>query len=384
MSVLRARAQRPGERDPAAPLWWGTIGLRLVTLAFACAVLFVQLDRYQRPGLAVAVFAAMCVWSGLTGFYYTRGHRSARLVVADVAVTSALVLTSPLALSAAQYAASAPLVTTVWAAVPPVVAGARFGAVGGVLGGLAVAVATGFAQLELDLDVARDGVLLIVSGLLVGAAATTARRSQARLAEALRTEAATTERERLARSIHDNVLQVLARVRRQGAELGGEAGELARVAGEQEIALRTLVSTGAPEPRANGHVDLAAALRVLATDRVQVSAPAGEVRVPTAASGELVAATKEALVNVDRHAGPTARAWILLEDLGGEVVVTVCDDGPGIPDGALDAAATRGHLGIPSSIRGRIEHTGGTATLETGPGAGTEWEFRLPRRSGPP
>ena len=367
-------------RDPAAPLWWGTIGLRLVTLAFACAVLLVQLDRYQRPGLAVAVFSVMCVWSGVSSVCYARGFRRSWLVVTDAGVTCALVLTSPLALSAAQYAAAAPLVTTVWAAVPPVVAGARFGAGGGVLGGLAVAVATGFAQLELDLDVARDGVLLIVSGLLVGAAATTARRSRARLAEALRTEAATSERDRLARSIHDNVLQVLARVRSQGAELGGEAGELARVAGEQEIALRSLVSTGAPEQYPNGHVDLGAALRVLATDRVQVSAPAGEVTLPSAASTELLAATKEALANVDRHAGSNARAWVLLEDLGDEVVVTVCDDGPGIPDGALEAAAARGHLGVRSSIRGRIDHLGGTATLETGPSAGTEWELRLPRR----
>lgn len=174
---------------------------------------------------------------------------------------------------------------------------------------------------------------------------------------------------------------MLARVRRQGAELGGEAGELARVAGEQEIALRTLVSTGVPEQHANGHLDLAAALRLLATDRVQVSAPAGDVTLPSTASGELIAATKEALANVDRHAGSTARAWVLLEDLGSEVVVTVCDDGPGIPDGTLDAAAARGHLGIPSSIRGRIAHLGGTTTLDTGPDTGTEWEFRVPRRS---
>ena len=51
---------------------------------------------------------------------------------------------------------------------------------------------------------------------------------------AAQVEAATRERERLARGIHDSVLQVLALVRRRGEELGGEAAELGRLAGEQE------------------------------------------------------------------------------------------------------------------------------------------------------
>ena len=61
-------------------------------------------------------------------------------------------------------------------------------------------------------------------------------------------EAASRERERLARGIHDSVLQVLALVQRRGAEAGGEAAELGRLAGEQEAALRSLVG-GAPRGR---------------------------------------------------------------------------------------------------------------------------------------
>ena len=52
---------------------------------------------------------------------------------------------------------------------------------------------------------------------------------------------AAAERARLARVVHDGVLQVLALVQRRGAEIGGEATELARLAGEQEAALRTLI-----------------------------------------------------------------------------------------------------------------------------------------------
>ncbi len=49
------------------------------------------------------------------------------------------------------------------------------------------------------------------------------------------------ERARLARAVHDGVLQVLALVQRRGAELGGDAAELGRLAGEQEAALRSLI-----------------------------------------------------------------------------------------------------------------------------------------------
>lgn len=367
-------------RNPTTPLWWCSIALRLVTLIFACGALLVQFDDYHRPRLGVSVFVVMCLWSAFTSFCYARGSRHAWLVIADVALTCALVMASPLILSTAQYDAAAPLITTVWASVPPVVAGTRFGALGGVFAGIAVAVATGLAQLEVDLDVIRDGVLLMASGLLIGAAATTAHRSQAKLEQALRAEAATTERERLARSIHDDVLQVLARVRRQGAELGGDAGELVRVAGEQEFALRALVSSENESQPPNGHMDLGAALRVLSNEQVHVSAPADDVPLPADLGGELVAATREALTNVTKHVGRFAPAWVLLEDLGGEVMITVCDDGPGIAAGALENAAARGHLGVQSSIRGRIEQAGGVANLETGPGTGTEWELRLPRR----
>lgn len=366
--------------NPTTPLWWGSIVLRIITLLFACGALVVQFGAYHRPRLAVGVFAVMCVWSVLTSVCYARGARHGWLVIADVALTCGLVMTSPLILSDTQYATAAPLVTTVWASVPPVLAGTRFGALGGVLSGAAVAVATGFAQLEVDLDVIRDGVLLVASGLLIGAAATTAHRSQAKMAEALRTEAATGERERLARSIHDNVLQVLARVRRQGAELGGDAGELVRVAGEQEFALRALVSSESGCPPAGGTMDLGAALRVLSNDHVYVSAPADNVPLPADLGNELVAATREALANVAKHVGRYAPAWVLLEDLDSDVVVTVCDEGPGIPVGALEDAAARGHLGVQSSIRARLEQVGGVAELETGPESGTEWELRLPRR----
>jgi signal transduction histidine kinase len=213
------------------------------------------------------------------------------------------------------------------------------------------------------------------------------------LSRALRIEAATRERERLARDIHDSVLQVLAMVQRRGNEIGGEAAELGRMAGEQEVALRTLVAGGpvrVPVPRApdewedapqTGPVDLRTLIRPYAGAKVTVAAPAEPVMLPPRAARQLAAAVGAALDNVTRHAGPDACAWILVEDEPGEVLVSVRDDGPGIREGRLADAEREGRLGVAQSIRGRLCDLGGTAELTSVPGQGTEVELRVPRRA---
>ncbi|NEA24851.1 sensor histidine kinase, partial [Actinomadura bangladeshensis] len=61
-------------------------------------------------------------------------------------------------------------------------------------------------------------VLLLLAGLVVGHVVRLAREAEARLARAVELESANRERERLARRIHDSVLQVLAMVQRRGGE----------------------------------------------------------------------------------------------------------------------------------------------------------------------
>jgi signal transduction histidine kinase len=118
---------------------------------------------------------------------------------------------------------------------------------------------------------------------------------------------------------------------------------------------------------------------LLSSSKVQVAAPAGEVELPARMTAELVAVAREALSNVEKHAGHQAKAWVLLEDLGTEVVLTVRDDGPGIEEGRLAAAEAEGHLGVARSMRGRVSDLGGTISLETAPEQGTEWEIRVPK-----
>ncbi|CAM3600398.1 MacS family sensor histidine kinase [Kibdelosporangium persicum] len=369
--------------DATTPLWSSVAILRLVTFGFAVVAVFVHQDRYQRPQLAWIVLGLIAVWTAFTvSAYLMKFGRRVAVVWTDVAVTCALMYTSVWILSPQQMEDIAPLITTVWASEPPIAAAVLNGRTAGVLAGVVVAIATGFTRGALTTDVTRDAVLLMGSGFVVGLASVTARRAQERMAQAARVEAATAERERLARNIHDSVLQVLARVRKRGNELGGEAAELARLAGEQEVALRSLVAAAPPDSTDDGTTDLRSRLQVMETGTVQVSVPGTAVQLPETTVTELTSLVSEALVNVARHAGDGARAWVLLEDLGDEVVISVRDDGAGIPAGRLDQAASDGRLGVARSIRGRVADLGGTITLETAPGAGTEWEIRIPREPG--
>ncbi|GAA3364461.1 MacS family sensor histidine kinase [Saccharopolyspora gregorii] len=365
--------------DGRSPLWRAHNFFRSVGLGYAVLWFAIQFPAYQRPALAVVEILVMIGWTVFTVWRFRRREgRTNALVLADQVLISVLFLGNELIMTEEQMRQLAPSVITMWQPSMVTLAGVQWGWIGGGISG-AVSALINFAIRDVYAPLMfQDAVLLIGAGLLFGLAADTARRSTERLSQALRAEAATAERERLARSIHDSVLQVLARVRNRGVELGGEAAELARLAGEQEIALRSLVATAPPEHDAEGEVDLVARLQVLRTGKVQVSVPATDVRLPEPMGSDVLLIVREALENVDRHAGPDARAWVLLEELPDEIVISVRDDGPGIAAGRLAEAAAEGRMGVAQSIRGRVRHLGGTISLDTTPGEGTEWEIRLP------
>ncbi|NNG88659.1 sensor histidine kinase, partial [Streptomyces cacaoi] len=129
--------------------------------------------------------------------------------------------------------------------------------------------------------------------------------------------------------------------------------------------------------------DLRALLAPYAGARVSFAEPGAPVRLPARVAREVAAAVGAALDNVRLHASPQpgqeAQAWILLEDEPDAVLVTVRDDGPGIPEGRLADAEAEGRLGVALSIRGRLRDLGGTADLVSVPGQGTEVELRVPK-----
>ncbi|WP_255621243.1 MacS family sensor histidine kinase [Pseudonocardia sp. DSM 110487] len=375
---------RADVEHPLEPLWRGMVVYRVLTLVSVAAGVLLSLADFASPAGAVGVLVAMIGWTAGSGYAYLRRpadpDRRGWVAGVDVLVTFAVMAATPLVQTPAQLAADAPVMGSIWTSGAVLACAIAYGVPGGIAGAAVVCAAlVGFqARLEAELP---DIQLLALAGLTIGFASTVLRRSAERVRLAVASEAAMAERERLARAVHDGVLQVLGYVRRRGAELGGSAGELGALAGEQEVALRTLLTTGTAPVDERGRRDLAAALRVLASSRVTVSTPAHPVELPAHTVDELVAVVGAALANVALHVGPDAPAWVLLEDVGTGVEISVRDEGHGIPEGRLAAAEAEGRLGVARSMRGRVQDLGGTITCDTGPG-GTEWIVEMARKDG--
>ncbi len=351
--------------------------LRVVVLLNAIAVSLWRRDELDRPLVAAVVLGVLVAWTAVAIWAYDQpGRRRSPLLVTDLVVTVAAVLSTPL-VKAGEFDTTLP---GFWVMGVVLAWGIHGHWLGGLIASLAVSLADLAIRSDVEQPVLGNIFLLMIGGPVLGYTSGLLKEMGAARDRAEREAAAAAERARLARAVHDGVLQVLALVQRRGLELGGEAAELGRLAGEQEVALRGLVQgTSRADGAGPGTVDLAEALRGLAGSRVTVAVPGTPVELPAARVTEIVAAVRACLDNVDRHVGADAPAWVLLEDLGAEVVVTVRDEGPGIPAGRLETAVAEGRLGVSESVRGRVSDLGGTATLTTGPGQGTEWELAFPR-----
>jgi signal transduction histidine kinase len=374
------------QRSSSEPLWRALAAFRFASVGYAAVRLgFIDRTEYSRPDWAWAVIAVMAAWTVVTTIGYTRRDRRSQLLVADLIVTVGLLLsTTGLQHPDAMVHGALP-VTATWMAGPVLAWAIRYGRRAGAIVGLIVA-GCDFALLRgAALSTALNGaVLLLLAGWVVGHLARLAAEVQAERQHAIEVEAASRERERLARDIHDSVLQVLALVQRRGAEAGGAAAELGRLAGQQEAALRALMGeswAGSRAAGASGDADLRQLVLPAQTDRVTVSVPAQAVLLERTAAAELTAAMRAALDNVRQHCGEQTRAWVLVEDEPDLIRVTIRDDGPGIPDGRLAEAAAAGRFGVSHSISGRLRDLGGSAIISSVAGEGTEVELRLPRRA---
>jgi signal transduction histidine kinase len=362
--------------DLVLPLWRALVVFRLVTWCFAVAGVYLRRDEIDHMAGAVAVLAVMAAWTGVVTVGYSRewGRRWPFAAV-DLGVTLICMAGTVLAYSLDRIQGGAAILTSVWAAGPTLALAVAAGRNGGLIGAGVTSVALiGWRQRITPVEI-NNIQLLVISGLVVGYAATATRRASVRLRAALAAQGAAEERVRLSRSIHDGVLQVLAHVKRRGSDLGGEAATLGTLAGEQEIALRSLIST---RPQTTSErPDLCSALAGLQTSTVDVVVPAQAVVLEPHTVSDLTAVVCEALANVRQHAGPDARAWVVVEDLGDAVAVCVRDDGVGIAPERLGEAESEGRLGVAQSIRGRVRDLGGRAELRTAPGEGTEWEITI-------
>lgn len=371
--------------DPVTPLWRAAQVFRLLSCLYAVGFQIAVNGDLRHPAAGWLMLAVLLAWSAACAVGYLNGFaRRPGWVIAEIVVVIALMLATGLIADAAWVADNQSLPTTLWATNATISAAIQFGPVRGMLTGVAVMLAAAALKGHISINLGRNATIVIelAVGLAVGMAAQTARRAHAELRRAARLAAVTEERERLSRQVHDGAIQVLALVARRGREIGGEVTELAELAGEQERALRRLVSATESAPAGADHtVDVATLLRRRACDRVTMSLPGTPVPMDADVAAELDAAVGNALDNVALHAGPDARAFVLVEDLGDTVTVSIRDDGAGIAPGRLDEAVREGRMGIAKSIVGRMESLGGEAVLTTSE-RGTEWELTVPRKDG--
>ena len=369
--------------DPATPLWRAAQVFRLLSCIYALYFQIAVNADLERPALGWLLFAVLIAWSAACAIAYLQGFgRRPAWVLAEIVVVMALMLSTEFVASDQWALDNQSWPTTLWATNATISAAILLGPIPGMLTGVVVMIASTVVKGFINYDLGRNATIVIelAVGLAIGMAAQTARRAHAELERATRLAASLEERDRLSRQVHDGAIQVLALVSRRGREIGGETAELAELAGEQERALRRLVSSADTEPRTGAMVDVGALLRRRASDRISVSVPAEPVLLDADVADELHAAAANALDNVASHAGPDARAYVLLEDLGDSVTVSIRDDGVGIAEGRLEEAVAEGRVGVAKSIVGRMNWLGGSAKLNTGPGCGTEWELTVLRR----
>ncbi|RRR98635.1 MacS family sensor histidine kinase [Glycomyces terrestris] len=352
---------------------------RFVALGYPVLFGALAFDALARPLWAALLVAVLLGWTWLaTEWYRRRGYEAAALY-ADLGVTVAAVAASAWALDAG---GEVPISVGPWMAGAVLAWAAAWGRRSGAIAGAVVSVAGMLFRGGVHSSTVNETVLLVLTGFAAGHLVRLGVAAEQRMREAAERSAAARERERLARDIHDSVLQVLALVQRRGSEIGGEAAELGRLAGRQEEALRALVRSASYRRPLDGQRDLRELLGRHEGPEVTVAAPATPVLLPAETARQFAAAVASAVDNVREHCPEATRVWLLVEDEGDAVQVSVRDDGPGFAPGRLEEAAAEGRLGVAQSIRGRIRELGGAVGIVSAPGAGTEVEMRVPRTAG--
>lgn len=179
------------------------------------------------------------------------------------------------------------------------------------------------------------------------------------------------ERADMAAHLHDSVLQTLSLIQKRSHD-----ASVVSLARRQERELRTwLFEDKAMNPNLGFRAELE---RQIAGVEEMYELPIEVIVVgdcPTDDDvGALLNAAREAASNAARHSG-AARIDVFAEVSATEVEVFVRDLGVGFQVDEIDPD----RAGLRDSIMGRMERHGGTATVYSTPGTGTEIELRLPR-----
>jgi PAS domain S-box-containing protein len=222
---------------------------------------------------------------------------------------------------------------------------------------------------------------------------TALRAAESRLVEHERALATVTERERLARDLHDSLGQVLGYVNLQAdairklardgrlADVDQRLDRLATVAADAQSDVRRTIADLA---RPAGQTEVLAALRsrLEAAERdhemhtsLVVAPPIYDTHVPPAAAAHVARIVDEAVTNAIRH-GNARHVRVSLELEQDCLSLAIEDDGVGF-DTSAEVGVGDGRYGL-RFMRERAAETGGEVGVESAPGEGTRVTAQIP------
>ncbi len=210
-----------------------------------------------------------------------------------------------------------------------------------------------------------------------------------------RSRAGAVERARVARELHDTVIQSLISIemqidvlRRRGTHDSQLPCELQRIQGllrQEVLNLRELMQTMRP-PDVGPHqfLDFIAQLVERFSRDTGVAtrfvSELQEVTLPAATCRELARVVQEALVNIRKHSGAQS-AMVHFGSQNGWWKLVIDDDGKGFPFSGRFTLTELDELRRgPTVIKERVRAVGGDMVLESSPGHGSRLEITIPQK----
>jgi signal transduction histidine kinase len=210
-----------------------------------------------------------------------------------------------------------------------------------------------------------------------------------------RSRAGAVERARVARELHDTVIQSLISIemqidvlRRRGTHDSQLPCELQRIQGllrQEVLNLRELMQTMRP-PDVGPHqfLDFIAQLVERFSRDTGVAtrfvSELQEVTLPAGTCRELARVVQEGLVNIRKHSGAQS-AMVHFGSQNGSWKLVIDDDGKGFPfTGRFTLTELDEFRRGPTVIKERIRAVGGDMVLESSPGHGSKLEITIPQK----
>ena len=205
------------------------------------------------------------------------------------------------------------------------------------------------------------------------------------------------ERRRIARDLHDSLVQVLAALGLRLDALGGappttpaagererrELAQIREIIGQEQRRVRAYIAEmrepfRGPEGLRQIVERAAEAFQARTLIAVDVSVRGEVAELPAEVARELAPLLGEALTNVEKHAN-ASRVALDARAEDGELVLVVSDDGRGMDPAIAPGSGRQGH-GL-ASMRERAQLLGGTLSVGSAPTAGTVLTLAIPLRA---